>query len=249
MKPSDYYRTHRQDWAEKGDTVITCYSYSGETFKIGDLVRLNKGKKILVIRTIERSGSVTLEYRHSGDIKDSHIHNLVKVENRWGDLTGITPSNTIEEQPMNNYGNQSHDQIFEALIDKQYKTVAVAIPSRHGSGSFRAPVDMELEVGDKVLLSIGPKDHVEIEVGTIASVHKDKCQKAVAWVIQKVDIQAHEERTAQWKTLYEGIKEAEMEKKRAILAEGYESELAKYAPEAAQVLASFNTPKLERKDA
>lgn len=32
-----------------------------------------------------------------------------------------------QESTMSQYGNQSHDQIFEALVDKQYKTIGVKL--------------------------------------------------------------------------------------------------------------------------
>lgn len=78
-----------------------------------------------------------------------------------------------------------------------------------------------------------------LTLGTVIRVDKDKAKIATAWVVSKVDTTANDERSAQWKTLYEGVKEAEMAKKRAVLADGYGEELAIYAPEAAEVLAGF----------
>ena len=245
-------------------------------FKVGDIVKLKQGKYHLQILEIEQGycQKVKLRYLHhqinnllTYSCKQATIDNIEpvpmgtrnpatgEITHYWDErhllqqLSGNKHIIQPEEQTMSKYGKQTHDQIFEALIDRQYKTVLIKFPEEHARAyHYRAPMDMELHVDDKVIVSSKINGNESFKLAYVASTDEDKSDKAVAWVVQKVDTSAHEERSAQWKTLYEGIKEAEMEKKRAILADGYEKELAQYAPDAAKVLASFNTPPLENKE-
>ena len=154
-----------------------------------------------------------------------------------------------EERTMGNkYGDQSHDQIFEALVEQQYYEVGVQFEDSARIYRYRVPRDIELIEEDNVIVEASRGGPSFVKLATVTKVYKNKERKATAWVIQKVELTAHQERQQHWTTLYEGIKTAEMAKKRAILADGYESELAMYAPEAAEALAALNeVPQLESK--
>jgi len=89
-----------------------------DTFQVGDVVRLKHGTRPMdIIYMYPNRRVVKCEYVHSGVIRTAPVVNLVHVRSNQ--------SNNQEETTMSKYGNQSHDQIFEALVEKQFYTVMV----------------------------------------------------------------------------------------------------------------------------
>jgi len=152
--------------------------------------------------------------------------------------------NQSEESEMSKYGNQSHDQIFEALVDSQYYTVGVTFDEANRLYAYRVPAHIELSKGDQVVVSTDTQNPEQMGLAKVHKVHKNKEPRATAWVIQKVDTSANTERQENWTTLYEGIKKAELAKKKAIIAEGYGDVLAQYDPTAAAILEKLSKPAL-----
>ena len=204
-----------------------------DTFQVGDVVRLKHGTRPMdIIYMYPNRRVVKCEYVHSGVIRTAPVVNLVHVRSNQ--------SNNQEETTMSKYGNQSHDQIFEALVEKQFYTVMVQIGA--SATPLRVSIDLKLEIDDTVIVdnSRGPIRTKDFYLAQVVQVNESKDINARGWVVQKVDTSAHEKRTEAWKTLYEGIKTTEMEKKRAVIANGYEKELAAFAPDAAKILTGFS---------
>jgi len=195
--------------------------------QVGDLIKSRfSGKKGLVERVFDSSVQTS----------------FARVNKK--DIIILERKHNQEEQPMSKYGNQSHDQIFEALVEKQFYTVLLNDKNHNCVGSYRVYVGVELKEGDHVIAEASQKG--KYSPATVAEVLENKCSKACKWVVQKMDPSAHLERQEAWTKLYEGIKTTEMEKKRAIIANGYEKELQAFAPEAAAILTGFSTPQLTK---
>lgn len=206
---------------------------------VGDHVRLRGGRKVLKVDHISASGRVMMTYLHSQCAKHAHIRNLIKVTN---------VIQRKEEQQMSQYGTQQFDLIFEAIVRDQYYTVKVGFDD--GSDrryAYRVPNEIVLEELDQVLVSVNGNRNAEtFSLATVEMIDSNPSAKATGWVVQKVDTTAYKERQAQWKLLYEGVKEAEIARRQAKLAEGYEEELAKYAPQAAAILKGFTQKQLPK---
>lgn len=232
---------HDDDYWRLGTPRISSETFemndSGDIFHVGDTVILKGGTKPLRIdsfyQTTDYEGTMAkMTYLHRYQtIKRSDINRLLPYND---DLQSIEP----EEQTMSKYGNQSHDQIFEALVDELYYTVTVRFDDTSRAYNYRVAKDLELQEGDQVVVSVRNTD---LNMATVIGVDKNKNPKAVAWVVQKVDTSAHDKRTEEWTTLYEGVKTAEMRKKKDLLASGYQSELLQYAPDAAAILTSMTS--------
>lgn len=223
---------HYSDW-RLGDTDGKTQAVGN--YQLDDIVVLRGGTKPLRILGFVVNhpdywnDGVVMEYLHSKDRKTASLLDI---------RTYVPNRETKEEPKMSKYGNQSHDQIFEALVDDLYYTVKVRFENQHSKVyNYRVTKGIELEADDVVAVSVPDG----IGIATVVEVDKNKDPRAVAWVIQKVDTTAHDQRTEEWTTLYEGVKKSEMQKKKEILAGDYSKDLLKYAPDAAAILSNMTS--------
>ena len=170
-------------------------------------------------------------------------------------LRQIQEDNAMDKE----YGTDTHDKIFEAIMDDAYITVDIRYANQSKSNdmiySYRVPATMEIEEGDFVILEAGKgvlggnSYGCGMTIGRVEGINDTKSEYATAWVVQKVDLSPHFERQEQWKAVYAAIRETEMTKKKAVVADNYLGEVEKYAPQHVALLKGLgNSSKLLTSD-
>lgn len=128
------------------------------------------------------------------------------------------------------FGQEFYDAVTGANQEKTMKdanlfaamnpnviAVGVTFPSTTKVYHYKAPLSLNLQVGDKVLVNVGSDEAPEYKVVPVAEVMPDATtlgEREYKWIVQKVDTTEHDRLVAQEKNFGQAVLVMERSKKR-----------------------------------